>query len=103
MDTRTGLGGRTGALPSGGLAHLQVTGASGLPAAVGSVTLNVTVVTPTAAGSASAMSRAFGTAVAHGGKPRLVAIAAKLELEQRIARRLPRPGRHLLRRRRARW
>ena len=50
MDTRSGLGGRNGALPSGGLAHLQVTGASGLPSAVGSVTLNVTVVTPTKAG-----------------------------------------------------
>ncbi|HET7820467.1 MAG TPA: hypothetical protein VFL10_02995 [Ornithinibacter sp.] len=50
MDTRTGLGGRTGALPSGGLAHLQVTGKAGVPATIGSVTLNVTVVTPTAAG-----------------------------------------------------
>ncbi|HET7820466.1 MAG TPA: hypothetical protein VFL10_02990 [Ornithinibacter sp.] len=50
MDTRTGLGGRAGALTSGGLARLQVTGANGLPSTVGSVTLNVTVVTPTAAG-----------------------------------------------------
>ncbi len=31
MDTRTGLGGRTGALPSGGLAHLQVTGRAACP------------------------------------------------------------------------
>ena len=50
MDTRTGLGGRTGALPSGGLAHLQVTGRGGVPAQVGSVTLNVTVVTPSNGG-----------------------------------------------------
>lgn len=50
MDTRTGLGGRTGALPSGGLAHLQVTGRGGVPAQAGSVTLNVTVVTPSNGG-----------------------------------------------------
>ena len=50
MDTRTGLGGRAGALPSGGLAHLQVTGRGGVPDQVGSVTLNVTAVTPTNGG-----------------------------------------------------
>ena len=50
MDTRTGLGGRAGALPSGGLAHLQVTGRGGVPAQVGSVTLNVTAVTPSNGG-----------------------------------------------------
>ena len=35
---------------------------------------------------------------AHGGKPRFVAIAAKLELEQGIMRCVPRPRRHLVRR-----
>ena len=50
MDTRTGLGGRAGALPSGGLAQLQVTGHGGVPARVGSVTLNVTTVTPSNSG-----------------------------------------------------
>jgi hypothetical protein len=50
MDTRTGLGGRTTALPSGGLVHLQVTGRGGVPASVGSVTLNVTAVTPSTGG-----------------------------------------------------
>ena len=50
MDTRSGLGGRTGALTSGGLAHLQVTGRGGVPEQAGSVTVNVTVLSPTAAG-----------------------------------------------------
>ena len=50
MDTRTGLGGRAGALPSGGMAQLQVTGHGGVPARVGSVTLNVTTVTPSNSG-----------------------------------------------------
>ena len=39
----------------------------------------------------------LGHGGADGGEPRLVAVAAKLELEQRIARGLARPGRHLLR------
>ncbi len=40
----------------------------------------------------------LGHGVADGGEPRLVAVAAKLELEQRIARSLACAGRHLLRR-----
>ena len=50
MDTRTGLGGTTGRIAAGGLATLQVTGRGGVPATVGSVTLNVTVVAPTRTG-----------------------------------------------------
>ncbi|PZG01360.1 hypothetical protein [Micromonospora deserti] len=49
MDTRSGLGGRTGALGAREVVDLQVTGQGGVPpAGVGSVVLNVTVTGPTA-------------------------------------------------------
>ncbi|MBM6400417.1 hypothetical protein [Phycicoccus sonneratiae] len=50
LDTRTGLGAPVGAVPAGGLTRLQVTGRAGVPADVGGVTLNVTVVDPSAGG-----------------------------------------------------
>jgi hypothetical protein len=50
MDTRSGLGGTTGAVGPGGTVTLQVTGANGVPATgVTAVVLNVTAVSPTAA------------------------------------------------------
>ena len=50
MDTRTNLGG-TGLLPAFGTMSLQVTGKGGVPASgVSAVVVNVTAVTPTAAG-----------------------------------------------------
>ncbi|MDH6463463.1 hypothetical protein M2302_003655 [Micromonospora sp. A200] len=49
MDTRTGLGGRTGPIGQGGTVDLQVAGRGGVPAAgAGAVVLNVTVTGPTA-------------------------------------------------------
>ncbi|MEV4480224.1 hypothetical protein [Micromonospora coxensis] len=49
MDTRTGLGGRTGKLGPDSSIRLQVTGRGGVPAdGVGAVVLNVTVTGPTA-------------------------------------------------------
>ena len=45
----------------------------------------------------------MGDGGADGGEPRLVAIAAKLELEQGIARSVACAGRHLLKGGQARW
>ena len=51
LDTRNGTGAPRGAVGPSGLLQLQVTGRGGLPATgVAAVVLNVTVVTPTAAG-----------------------------------------------------
>ncbi|MEV4540021.1 hypothetical protein [Micromonospora echinaurantiaca] len=51
MDTRSGLGGRTGPLGARTVVDLQVAGRGGVPASgAGSVVLNVTVAGPTASG-----------------------------------------------------
>jgi hypothetical protein len=50
LDTRSGLGGRRGALGAGAAYALPVRGAGGVPATAQSVALAVTVVSPTAAG-----------------------------------------------------
>ncbi|MBB5871372.1 hypothetical protein F4553_004751 [Allocatelliglobosispora scoriae] len=51
MDTRSGLGTTKAAIGAGGVRHLQVTGRGGVPGTgVGAVVLNVTVVSPSAAG-----------------------------------------------------
>ena len=50
MDTRTGLGGTRGPVAAGSKVTLRVAGRGGVPATVGSATLNVTVVGPRTAG-----------------------------------------------------
>ena len=51
LDTRSGLGAPRVRVPTGGVVHLQATGADGIPTAnVVSVLLNVTVATPSASG-----------------------------------------------------
>jgi Bacterial Ig-like domain (group 3) len=54
LDTRSGVGGHTGAIPAGGTVTFHVTGASGIPSSIAGVTLNVTAVSPTKAGTLTA-------------------------------------------------
>ncbi len=51
LDTRSGVGGRRGALGAGGTYALPVRGVGGVPTAAQAVALQVTVVTPTATGA----------------------------------------------------
>src|SRR4051812_28799714 len=53
LDTRSGLGAAKGQVKQGGVVHLQVTGAGGVPADASTVVLNVTVTGPTGGGYVS--------------------------------------------------